>query len=354
MKSDPDEAQQLLLMLRRHNPDAIWMVSPDWTEVKFIGNAFREIYNRPIIDPEQKKIDFLRGVHPDDREEVKEALSMLSEGESVDAEYRTNPSEGFQRHVWLKAEQIYDSDGEIAAIGGFSRDITERKRQERQLRRKNNRLEKFANIISHDVRNPLNTAFAHLNLAKRETDSDYLNKLEESLERMDEIIADTLTLAKQGKTVAETEEIELRSIAEESWEEVRSADSSLTMGENIIIRGDRGRIRHVFENLFRNAIEHNDESVTVEVGLIERLQLSTRGVDSGQYDGFYIEDDGSGIPDVDQVDVFSTSYSSGDTGLGLPIVEDIVEAHGWSIDVRDSPDDGARFRITDVDIVRSN
>jgi PAS domain S-box-containing protein len=349
MTSDPDEAQQLLRMLRQHNPDAIWMVSPDWTEVKFVGNAFSEIYNRPIIEEEEERIDFLKGVHPDDRETVKEALSLLSEGESVDAEYRTNPSEGFQRHVWLKAEQIYDSDGELAAIGGFSRDITERKRQERQLRRKNDRLEKFANIISHDVRNPLNTATGHLNLAREEADSDYLDKVAESLERMDEIISDTLTLAKQGKTVAETEEIDLESLANESWEEVYTADKSLIIDQNITLRGDRGRLKHVFENLFRNATEHNDASITVSVGLIETFQLSTRGSDSGQYDGFYVEDDGSGIPDADQADVFSTSYSTGGTGLGLPIVEDIVEAHGWSIDVRDSPDGGARFRITGVD-----
>ena len=349
MTSDPDEARQLLRLLRRHNPDAIWMVSPDWTEVKFIGNAFTEIYNRPIIDPDEKKIDFLKGVHPDDREDVKEALALLSDGESVDAEYRTNPSEGFQRHVWLKAEQIYNNDGELVAIGGFSRDITERKRQERQLRRKNDRLEKFTSLISHDIYNPLNTAFSHLYLAQNEVDCDQLDKLATSLERMDDIISDTLTLAKQGKTVAETEEIDLKSLASESWEEITTTDSSLVIDDSVSLRGDRGRLRHVFENLFRNAVEHNDGSITVEIGLIETLQLSTRGGDDGQYDGFYVEDNGSGIPDIDQVNVFSTSYSTSGTGLGLPIVEDIIEAHGWSIDVRNSPDGGARFRVTGVD-----
>jgi signal transduction histidine kinase len=86
-----------------------------------------------------------------------------------------------------------------------------------------------------------------------------------------------------------------------------------------------------------DAVEHTETGVTVRVGTLE--------------DGFYVEDDGPGIPEDDREQVFERSFSTAadGTGLGLSIVTSVVEAHGWSITATDGQDGGARFEISGVD-----
>jgi signal transduction histidine kinase len=102
------------------------------------------------------------------------------------------------------------------------------------------------------------------------------------------------------------------------------------------VQADRGRLKQLFENLFKNAVEHGGEDVTVTVGEIDN--------------GFYIEDDGSGLPDNEGNQLFESGYSTtkDGNGLGLSIVKKIVDAHGWEIHVTDSSDGGARFEVTNV------
>nr|WP_235271526.1 HAMP domain-containing sensor histidine kinase [Halorubrum saccharovorum] len=105
------------------------------------------------------------------------------------------------------------------------------------------------------------------------------------------------------------------------------------------VRADRDRLSHVFENLFRNAIEHGGSDVTVRVGALE-----------GE-DGFFVEDDGVGIPEEDFDRVRETGYTSSPdgTGFGLAIVDRIVEAHEWELQIGDGDGGGTRFDISGVD-----
>jgi signal transduction histidine kinase len=95
----------------------------------------------------------------------------------------------------------------------------------------------------------------------------------------------------------------------------------------------------VLENLFRNAIEHGRSDVTIRVGTLS------------DETGFYVEDDGPGIPSDTRDEVFEQGYSTADdgTGFGLSIVREIAEAHGWEISATDSAEGGARFEIRGVD-----
>lgn len=98
---------------------------------------------------------------------------------------------------------------------------------------------------------------------------------------------------------------------------------------------DSDRLQQLFENLFRNAIEHGSQDVAVYVGDLE------------DGSGIYIADDGPGIPENNREDVFESGYSTTETGtgFGLAIVKEIVEAHGWTISVTDNSSGGARFEI---------
>ena len=218
---------------------------------------------------------------------------------------------------------------------------TERVERERELRRKNDRLDEFASVISHDLRNPLNVAQGRTALLLELCDDDYhghLDPLAESLDRMAAIVADTLTLARQGKSVSDSCEIEVVDLVGQCWGGVETAEASLEIEDEFTILGDWDRLRHVFENLFRNAVEHAGDTVTVRVG---------RGDD----DRIYVEDDGPGIPAAIRETVFEPGYTSaaGGTGFGLAIVKRIAEAHGWEVAVADGRDGGARFEFHGVD-----
>jgi len=225
----------------------------------------------------------------------------------------------------------------------------ERGEREQELKRQIERLEEFTNVVSHDLRNPLNVAQGRLDLAQAECESPHLDTVIDAMDRMEAIIEDTLTLAREGQAVDETEAIELAELLTDCWDVIESEDAELRIVDEFVVHGDRNRLSHVFENLFRNAIEHSTGSVTIRVGLLNVMYTSTRA-DTGGTFGFFVEDDGPGVPEGRRESVFDageTTRTDG-TGFGLSIVKQITEAHGWEVDLTESFDGGARFEFTNV------
>jgi PAS domain S-box-containing protein len=256
-------------------------------------------------------------------------------------------------------------DGEFTGSVHAFRDVTEERRYRRELERQNRRLENFASFVSHDLRNPLNVAQGYLDLIAEESDDERVDELAWSLDRMEELIGELLTLAREGKAIGETEPVSLAAIARESWEAVDTPGAKLTV-EDVTFDADPERLRSLFENLFRNAIEHGiedgaaasaseDPLLTVTAGPLESSGSDSDGAaTSTETIGFYVADDGTGLPtDEDgQVDqsLFEVGYTTNEsgTGFGTGIVEEIVEAHDWSIRARESEAGGALFEIRDV------
>lgn len=213
------------------------------------------------------------------------------------------------------------------------RDVTPTAR-ERELERKNRRLEEFATLLSHDLRGPLSVASGYVDLERDERDSERLERAADSLDRMDEIIDSLLTLAREGRPVESVEGVELATLARAAWGHVETGDASLVVETDRTVEADRERLLGAFENLFRNALEHGGAD-EVEVGDLPG--------------GFYVDDDGSGF-DGDPAAVFEWGFSTGDgTGLGLAIVRRIVDAHGWGVRATASDEGGARFEVTGVE-----
>ena len=273
-------------------------------------------------------------VHPDDREKAQQEFFEVLEDPEKDSgmvEYRVLNGEG--EYVWTEAVGKDQRDTEAGGVVINQRDITERKRKEK-------RLKEFASVVSHDLRNPLSVAKGRLELAQKECDSDQLDSVEGALERMDALIEDILSLAREGSDIGETEVIETDEMIEECWENVETEGAMIVNELEGKLEADPRRLKQVCENLVRNAVEHAGEGVTVTVGELE------------DGNGFYIADDGEGIPEEERDDVFDTGYSTSEhgTGFGLSIVEEIVTAHGWSIDVTESKDGGARFEVSGAEM----
>lgn len=237
-----------------------------------------------------------------------------------------------------RAEQF--SEWAVTLVDLMSRWISyelQRKQVTAELQRQNERLEQFAGIISHDLRNPLTVLLGRFELAKETGDPEEFARCFDAIERMEALIDDLLTLSKAGKAIDDVELVALGEMAELAWESVPADNATLQITGHDTVSADASRLQQLFENLFRNAIEHGEADVTVSVGALEH--------------GFYVEDDGPGLSEGNGAAVFESGYSTATdgTGFGLAIVADIVEAHGWEIQATESELGGARFEITGVD-----
>lgn len=277
-------------------------------------------------------------IHPEDLETIETLFpSFVSQpGEEITAELRVEAKSGGWR--WVEVQGVNRlEDPVIEGLLFSSREITERKEREQEIRRQNNRLNEFAGFVSHDLRNPLNVAQGRIALAREECNSEHLDAAADGIERSFELIEELLVLARSNKAIGEREPVELAPLAETCWETVETADARILTVVDSTVRADRSRLRQLLENIFRNMIEHGGEDVTVEIGSLDG--------------GFYIEDDGPGIAPDKREDVFEMGYSEnkGGTGFGLTIVQQIAEAHGWAVGITDGSNGGARFEITGVE-----
>ncbi|MFB6211860.1 MAG: ATP-binding protein [Halobacteriales archaeon] len=244
----------------------------------------------------------------------------------------------YEGHVYrLSSVPIRDDDGTVTSGFFIAQDITEQHQRQQKLEAKNEQLEQFASIVSHDLRNPLRVAEGHLELAQEECDSTHLKDAVDAIDRSQALIADLLTLAREGKELGEVVSVSLPELTRQCWQTVKTADSELQVTTEQTIQADRSLLQQVLENLISNAVEHGGGDVTITIGELQ--------------DGFYVADNGPGVPAEEREVIFEASYSTEEenTGFGLAIVKRIVEAHGWEIQVTDSEAGGARFEITGVE-----
>ena len=286
-------------------------------------------------------------VHPDDRDRVTERFyRALADPEAAPTmEYRYRTADG--DWVWLESRtRPLPDDVAVGRLLVNSRDVSERKARERRLADRNERLDRFAGIVSHDLRNPLSVIRGSMEMARLKGDTDPLERGERAVDRIDRLVSELLTLARQGSGIDEPTEFALEGVVHDAWATAGSGDATLVVGADAQVRADRGRLRQALENLFRNAVEHAceaDADLTVVV--------------SATAEGVVVADDGSGIDPAHREDAFEPGFTTtpDGTGYGLDIVREIVESHGWTVELRPNADlplppeaprlDGARFAI---------
>jgi len=178
---------------------------------------------------------------------------------------------------------------------------------------------------------------ADLNSPSSEVDQSLADL--ESVHRRLRAFAEGLpALARESTDVETPTDCDLETVARAAWEVVNTGDLRLSVESTETLQADASRLQQAFENLFGNVVEHAVDgqigATTVKIG-----QLPTNS-------GFYIEDDGPGIPAGRREDLLDFGVSTGSgSGYGLAIVRTIIEAHGWSLSVIDGTEGGARFEI---------
>lgn len=273
-------------------------------------------------------------------EQGRENLGQILSSDGEDSAY-------FETEVQPKRGEPIPCEDHVTALpyegeyfngsAGILRDISKRKSREKKLKRKNKRLNQFASIVSHDLRNPLQVAKGRRELIEMEYKSEHLDAMKRAHTRMEELIDDVLYLARAESQLGDKEPVSIEEISRECWENVQTDNATIHINSDTTVLADRSQLTQVFENLIRNAIEHTDQDVKITIGDFT--------------DGFYVADNGDGIPEDKRDSVFEAGYTTAEdgTGFGLSIVAEVIEAHGWNISVTESSDGGARFEISNIE-----
>ncbi|MFB6075431.1 MAG: PAS domain-containing protein [Haloarculaceae archaeon] len=283
---------------------------------------------------------------------VEDDQRVLETGEPLrNAEERVVFPDGTTRYFDTSKAPWYGPDGEIQGVVGVTAEVTAARTYERELERQNERLEEFAGVVSHDLRSPLEVASGRLELYRETGDSEHLETVAEMHERMERLLEETLELARSGERVTEPESVRVADAAERAWSAIASEGAHLSVEHDDDLAADPDRLVELFENLFRNAVEHGSTSpdsqarqdavehggpdVSITVGRLE------------DDPGFFVADDGCGIPPEEREAVFERGHTTSDdgTGFGLSIVAEIADAHGWTVSIAESEAGGARFEI---------
>lgn len=241
----------------------------------------------------------------------------------------------------------------LGTFGDLIGHTLRRDRRHREIERQNERLERFASVIRHDLQNPLNVIMGFTDLAMETGKQAELERIATAAARMEAILEDLHTLVREADELGEREPVSVSELVKRARSTVDTGAATVEVGTVGAVEADPGRLQQAFENLIRNSVEHGSTgSRTPSDNAVEHGGDGVSIRVSATADGFAIEDDGPGIPEANRETIFEEGYTEGSgTGLGLSIVRTVVEAHGWTVAATDSPLGGARFEISGVEFV---
>ena len=334
---DRRESMMRLEELTQVSGDVFWLFSADWSELLFINAAYETVYGMPVEELEEDSTKFLETVHPDDLQSVVESMDRLSAGEAVDIEYRVNPDRNYKVWVWVKGQPIF-RDGEVVRIGGFTRDITERRRRERQLY-------VMDNLLRHNLRNDMNVILGAAEVIEQEAPelsdrTDVIERTGQSLLTSAEKERDIIDLLVGEQTRSP---VDLAEVIDRAVETVRQEFPGANIqrshpDEATAVAVDQ--IGLVVVELVENAIRHCDN---------DQANVTVSLEPNGETIQLVVEDDCQPIPD-NEANVLTGDQDMNDvyhsTGLGLWLVHWSIELSDGRLSVESCEGGGNRIRIT--------
>jgi PAS domain S-box-containing protein len=315
-------------------------------EYTAIGGKLLDVID---LDPEDRVRSSVYDIYPDDLvEEVEPYFHAALEGETNVFEV-----EFHDRNLYANTLPVRDADDDVYAGMLVVQDVTEQREYEHKLEESNERLEQFAYAASHDLQEPLRMVSSYLQLLKNrysdELDADGQEFIEfavDGADRMREMIEGLLQYSRvdtQGDPFHDVAlDAVLADVRSDLQVKIEETDTELTAETLPVVYGDGNQLGQLFQNLLDNAMEYSgDDSPQIHVGA-ER---------NGDEWLISVSDDGIGIDSENPDRVFEVfeslqGHEEAGTGIGLALVERIVERHGGAIWVDSDPGEGATFSFT--------
>ncbi|NPE09036.1 MAG: PAS domain S-box protein [Asgard group archaeon] len=225
----------------------------------------------------------------------------------------------------ISPQPVFDSEGNYRGSFAVITDISERIQTEEQMReqqeelfKQRDELESFASTIAHDLRGKMQV----ISLYNSMTDSEYSDRIGDSIEEMSAFIEDLLLLAKKGELLGDFKVVNLNTMVNEISEKITSLEPNLKIevGKLPKITGDPIKLRQVLENLLMNVYKHA-EAYKVEIS-------------AKDYKNFYkiiVKDDGKGIPKDKKEEIIESWTTMRYSSFGMLIILKIVQAHGGEL-----------------------
>ncbi len=331
------ETESQLRQLAANTDDVLWMFSADWDELLFVNEAYENIWGQSIEALFEDPTAFLDGIHPDDRPRVETAMQRVSQGESFDMEYRVNTEKEYRRWVWVKAKPVI-KDGSVTRIVGFSRDVTDYHRQERQLR-------VMDNLLRHNLRNDMNIILGHAELAKQQVKSAVADSMDTILSTGEKLLA---TAEKEREIIDvliridEPTRFDLATLVQDVIGEFQTAypaaEVDVTTPASAEVEA-LPEIRRTIHELLENAVEHTDGTASIEVA----IKKTNDHVDLA------VKDNAPPIPDNEFEPLLGQTEPDEQyhtTGLGLWLVYWVVDLSDGDLKIQSPPDGGNIITIT--------
>jgi len=319
--------------------------------IVFANNRFAEIYGyakEALIGMESWRL-----VHPDDRVLTGEMRAKRLSGENAPSEYEARGLTKDHRTIWIQRRNTrIEFQGRPAILGNIV-DITKQKEAEAALRKTNEALQDFVDVVSHDLKTPIisiqgfsSRLFKNYQDVLGEKGREYVQRVLASARRMEVLVSDLLALSRMGQVVSKFEDVQslevVRKVISAVQDRIGAKEIELVVADDLPdIYCDGERIYQVFENLLVNAVKYGDNAGQ------PRIEIGYR--DGGAFHQFYVKDNGPGIDPKFHRKIFEMFYRLNGaeeiegTGLGLSIVERIIEHHGGKVWVDSEKGKGATF-----------
>jgi PAS domain S-box-containing protein len=308
-------------------------------------------------------------VHPDDKQASIEAWNeTVRERRTFVHEHRVRSADGSWRHYAIRAVPVMDALGVIQEWVGVHTDITEQRLAEAELRESNEEIQRYAYIVSHDLRAPLVNVMGftseleatredvraaldqHPQAERIDADlGEALGFIKAAVTRMETLIAAILKLSREGRRTFSPEPIDmtalLNRIADAQRHQTEQAGAQVLVAPGLpTIKADRLALEQIFGNLIDNAVKYLDPARP------GRIEIRADAV-GGHRVRFSVADNGRGIAPRDHARVFELFRRSGaqdkpGEGIGLAHVKALVRSLGGRIDVASELGVGTTFGVT--------
>jgi PAS domain S-box-containing protein len=293
--------------------------------VEKLGYDQTELYGKNIFEK----------IHKEDKEEVISTFKNLKNNKKdkeLSVEYRLENKQG--DYIWCESRGEHYNNIEKIGFVISTRIITDRKKRERELKLKKQKLEDLIRVVRHDIPNHLTLIRGASYTIKDKYPAEH-ERIEKAIERVQNLVKDL-------------NDITIKQDIQEKWVEIEDVISNISVDkdklesikneENFRLEANESKIKKLFENLIWNSIQHNPNKVKIRIGLLDDNK------------GFFIEDNGKGIDESKHKEVFRMGYSTKpeSSGMGLSFVENICEEHNWTCEIKESEKGGARFEFENV------